>query len=271
VTKKFRANLISFFFLLFWLVMISLLLGKEGYLSQKYLTMTSSSQSLPFREEWFAILYQEKKVGYVYQVTRPSPRKNTPYELYSRMKLSLFLLGEEIPVILEGSSFLNRKYQLENLSYSLNTYLYQVEIEGERKGSFLELEVKSPGGKIKKKIKIGKKAFANTLMPSLLAGRKLVPGTSFSIPVFDPLSLNLGEAKIEVLAFPQREGRELFRLRMTYQGIITESLVTKEGEVLEAETPFGLKFKKTSRELALGKLEKQKIPELLKKFSIQYD
>ncbi|MCK4244953.1 MAG: transglutaminase domain-containing protein [Candidatus Omnitrophica bacterium] len=264
---KSRSKIISCFFLLFWLVMISLLLAKEGYLYQNRLTRLSSSQPLPFREEWFSILYQDKRIGYLYQTTRPSLRKDAPYELYSRMRLSLFLSGKEVPITLEGSSFFAKDYRLKNLSYCLKTFLYQVKVEGKRKGDFLELEVETAGRRIKKKIKIGNKVLANSLVPSLFLS-KLVPGTSFTLPLFDPLSLDLGEAKIEVFSFARREGKKLFQLKTTYQGIVTYSLVTEDGEMLEAETPLGLKIKKTSQQVALGKLEKKEISDLLKRFSV---
>ena len=122
MNRKLRSKIISWLCFLFWLMMISLLLSKEGYLDQNRLTKLSSSKvRLPFREEWFSILYQEKKIGYLYQTTRPSLGKDAFYELYSRMKLSLFLSGMEVPITLEGSSFLTEDYRLKNLSYSLKT------------------------------------------------------------------------------------------------------------------------------------------------------
>ena len=243
MNHKLRSKIISWLSLLFWLVMISLLLSKEGYLYQNRLTKLSSSQPLPFREEWFSVLYQEKKIGYLYQTTRPSPGKDAPYELYSRMRLSLFLSGMEVPITLEGSAFLTEDYRLQNLSYCLKTLFYQVEVEGKRKGDFLELEVETAGRRMKKKIKIGKKVLANSLAPSLFLS-KLVPGTSFTLPIFDPLSLDLGEAVIEVSSFTQQEGKSLFQLKTTYRGIVTDSLVTEDGEVLESESPLGWKMKK---------------------------
>lgn len=261
---KVRSKIISWLSLLFWLVMILLLLEKEGYLAR---SSSRLSPSLPFREEWFSILYQNKRIGYLYQTTRPSPRKGTPYELYSRMKISFFLSGMEVPITVEGSSFLTEDYRLQNLSYSLKTLFYQVKVEGERKGAFLELEVETAGRRIKKKVKIEKNILINSLVPSLFAS-KLVPGTSFTIPLFDPLTLNLGEAVVEVISSSQKEGKKLFQLKTTYQGIVAYSLVNQEGEVLETEISFGLKLKKTSQEVALGRLDKEEISDLLKRFSV---
>lgn len=244
-----------------WLVSMGLVVKKE-LLPRIWLPSATSGyksilSSLPvYRDEWMGLYFQDIKVGYTHLSIYPYKKEEEQgYLMTNQTNLILSLLGKKTKVRTRGHVFIGADFQLKDFKFSLNADQYQIQFTGHLSDRTLWVEIDSGSTKSTRSIPVKKDIIlAHSLTPFLLMG-KLEPGDRHTVNLFDPLSLSIRPAVIEVaekeiLKFDGKE-METIVVNTSYQGLEVKAWVSPEGEVLRQETSMGWVMVKETQDQVL--------------------
>ena len=239
--------------ILFWVVMMTLLLIREGY-------FTKSTWSFPeIRWEqytdWRVGVYtnDDKKVGYIQINTNPEPMSpfGPAFKFNITFRLDTVLFSYPVSLSIRGFAWFSQKKGLENFQLSLRSNESDIKIVGEYDGHQLKGEILTGKEIVPYSLPVGRN-FLLTAGPAfpLMDAPVLEPGQSISVDVFDPLSRSVQKAIItsqskETLQIAE-ENIETYRMTVTLNGLTSTVWVTSGQEIVQVTTPFGLKLKKIS-------------------------
>ncbi len=259
----------------FWLVMTGLLLQRE--LGVRRLTAEPASRLEAPTETWMGIYVEpEQRIGQVHVRQSPEERRGLAgarMTLDAEMRLNL--LGKSTDLELKG--FVWRPYDQPeaDFDFTIRSAEYDFRIHGGLGGGELTAEVVSAGETFPLSLPVdGEMVFASgfgaTLeLPTLEVGEEV------RLESFDPLTLSKSPARVRCLA---RESLDLGmgpiatrRLQVTMGGVRSLAWVDEGGEVVRAETPFGLVLQKIDgpREAELAAPTGEGLEELLGRTAIR--
>jgi hypothetical protein len=234
----------------FWLTMMGLLMKRE-------LGVRRMSAGTPARVEsavdtWLGVyLGEEQRVGHIHIHQSPEERQGLPgarTSLDSQLRLNL--LGKATDLDLSG--FVWRPYDAPQaeFEFKVRSMEHDFRIAGELIEGELRSQVFSAGESLPFKVPVRgdlmfSSGFGATLeLPSLEVGEEVL------LESFDPMTLRKSVVRVRCLA---RETLELSegpiavrRLSLVMGGIRSLAWVDDVGEVVRAETPFGLILQKIS-------------------------
>ncbi len=233
----------------FWLVMTGLLLRRE--LGVRQLAAEPASRLLTPTETWMGIFIEpQQRIGQVHVRQSPEERQGRDgARMTLDAELRLNLLGKSTDLDLSG--FVWRPYDQPEaeFDFSIRSAEYDFRIQGALGNGELKAEVFSAGETFPLSLPVdGEMIFSSGFgatfeLPALGAG-PLEVGEEVRLESFDPLTLSKSPARVRCLA---RETLDLDagpiatrRLQVTMGGIRSLAWIDEAGEVVRAETPFGL-------------------------------
>jgi Transglutaminase-like superfamily len=202
--------------------------------------------------QWKGVYYHGEKIGFMVGQSQPT---DDGYELSEDGRLQMLLLGATSAARIHTSARVDRAFNLRSFAFSLDPGTGPIEIAGRLEGRKLELQVTSPSGGTRHETRELPEAPSLALnLPRQLAAAGLAPGLKQTRSAFDPATLRNARMELSV------EGREViwaankpvpaFRVRTTFQGLVSTSWITDVGEVVREESPMGLIVLRETRERA---------------------
>jgi len=191
--------------------------------------------------QWRGIYYRGDKVGFSVDQTTPT---DDGYEMREDGRLQMTLLGSSTSVRLSSLARVDRAFNLQRFSFSLDPGTGPTQVSGALNGRRLTLTVRTPSGERTESRDLPEPPALSMNLPRALAARGLRPGQRLQVSVFDPATLRNAPMAIEVRA---REvvwvaGRPVpaFRVEGSFAGVAARSWITDVGEVVREESPMGL-------------------------------
>ncbi len=260
--------------ILFWLVMMGALLYREVVAPALRPRLDVSRVSHP-ENAWMGLFFGERRVGFVHWTTSPDTRGDDAgfrLDVLARMTMPLF--GQSASLSLNGHAWQSGYYGLRDFDFSLHTGDNEMRIEGGVANDTLDARVHAGGDSYPLKIPVrhelllgGGMGLGSLTMPVL------EPGQSATIDTFDPSTMGVAPAKIEALETQTvmigGKPTETVVMATTVGGMTTRAWVTKEQEVVRAETPLGITVQKITADEAVAPLPPGEGADLLRTVSIK--
>jgi hypothetical protein len=215
------------------------------------------SEGLLVMDRWMTIRFQDQAIGYSHtavDVNEENPLAQ--YTMDSRTILNLNLMGQRQRVSVSVKADLDSFYALHRFLFILSSQNYSVSITGTRKEEELfDLVVRSEGHVERTTIRIPDDAVLYSPMTET-ALKALRPGHEAKLKVFNPISMTTETIVLKSLREEPytRAGRSepATVVAMNYMGMEVLSWVSREGEILRQETPYGWVMESATAEEALA-------------------
>jgi hypothetical protein len=202
--------------------------------------------------QWKGVYYRGEKIGFM---VGQSQATEDGYELSEDGRLQMMLLGATTAARIHTSARVDRDFNLRSFAFSLDPGTGPIEISGTLDGRTLGLQVKTPSGGTRTETRTLAEPPSLALnLPRQLAAAGLEPGLKRTLAAFDPATLRNAPMELSV------EGREViwaankpvpaFRVKMSFQGLVSTSWITDVGEVVREESPMGLIVLRETRDRA---------------------
>ncbi len=191
--------------------------------------------------QWRGIYYRGDKIGFSVGQTSPTA---SGYEIREDGRLQMTLLGSTASVRLTSRATVDRAFNLQAFSFSLDPGTGPTEVLGTLDGRRLDLTVRTPSGERKETRTLAEPPALALNLSRALAARGLETGQTLQVSVFDPATLSNIPMTLEVQAreVVRAAGRPVpaFRVEGHLAGITTRTWITDVGEVVREESPMGL-------------------------------
>jgi transglutaminase-like putative cysteine protease len=201
--------------------------------------------------QWRGIYYRGDKIGFSVGQTTPT---EAGYEIREDSRMQLILLGSDIPVRLTSRATVDRAFNLQRFSFSLDPGTGPTEVEGVLDGPRLALTIRTPSGETRETRELAEPPALSLNLARALAAQGLETGRTLQVSVFDPATLRNAPMTLEIQAreVVRAAGRPVpaFRVEGRLAGITTRSWITDVGEVVREESPTGLLVVRETQEQA---------------------
>jgi len=202
--------------------------------------------------QWKGVYYRGEKIGFMVGQTRAL---DDGYELSEDGRLQMVLLGATTAARIHTSARVDKAFALRSFSFALDPGTGPIEISGRLDGRRLDLSIESPAGGTRTESRELPEAPSLALnLPRQLAAAGLAPGMKRTLSAFDPATLRNAPMELAVEArevvWAANKPVPAFRVRMTFQGLVSTSWITDVGEVVREESPMGLIVLRETRERA---------------------
>lgn len=229
----------------FWLVMVGFLARRE--LGVRRLGAEGSVEVPRAGESWMGVYLgdEQQRVGYIHLKQNPEERRGlrgSKMVLDAQMRLNL--MGKATDLDLSGSVWRPLNRTEAEFEFGVRSAEYDFMIAGALADGELAAEVSSAGEVFPLRLPVrGDMVFASGFGAALELPA-LEVGEEYRLESFDPVTLQKGDARIRCVAHENLEiaGEAIAtrRLRVTMNGFHSEAWVDDAGEIVRAETPFGL-------------------------------
>lgn len=196
------------------------------------------------RESFMGIYFQNERIGYVENRFALSAEGIT---LQQNSFLLLNVLGQRHPVRMNGIAHLTGTYLLRDFTFHLEAPFYQMDAQGEVRGSDVFLSLATGKEQVEDVIHLQSPPYFSTNRRAYLLTAPLTVGRKIKIPYFDPVSMSgqntivqyRGQEKIMV----NGQIHNLHAFTETFAGLRVKSWLNDQGEVVKEESPAGFVFK----------------------------
>jgi hypothetical protein len=268
-------RLIAGLVIFFWLLMMGLLVYRE-VLQPRWHRYTTPAIAAHPQDLWMGIFVAgDERVGYLNLRTTPDERagsRGTRMDL--SLKMTLSLLERHTDLWVSGTAFQAEGSGIRDLDFQVRSGDHEMRLQGEVENRSLRGTIETGGETIPLQLPVqdnvllgGATGLGSANVPLLEAGQ-----VAF-VDSFDPTTMSMGRTRLE------GEGMEEIQVRgervQTYvvsanmNGIESRAWVTPEGEVLQAETPFGFQLRAISPEEALAPVTPTEKASLIRTLAVQ--
>ena len=243
------ARLLSALVLVAWVLQMGALLRRAA--SSSSVALAADLAHYGSSAQWRGIYYRGDKIGFSVGQTTPT---DSGYEIREDGRMLLILLGSDIPVRLTSRAVVNRAFDLQRFSFSLDPGTGPTEVEGVLDGRRLDLTIRTPSGERRETRELAEPPALSLNLARTLAARGLETGRTLKVSLFDPATLRNAPMTLEIQAreVVQSAGRPVpaFRVEGRFAGITTHTWITDVGEVVREESPTGLLVVRETKEQA---------------------
>ena len=243
------ARLLSALVLVAWAINMGVLARRAA--SSSPVALAADLAQYGSSAQWRGIYYRGDKIGFSVGQTTPTA---SGYEIREDGRMVLILLGSDIPVNLTSRALVDRAFNLQAFSFSLDTGTGPTQVEGVLDGRRLDLTIRTPSGERRETRELAEPPALSLNLARTLVARGLEPGRTLQVSVFDPATLQNAPMTLEVQAreVVHAAGRPVpaFRVEGRFAGITTRTWVTDVGEVVREESPTGLLVVRETKEQA---------------------
>jgi transglutaminase-like putative cysteine protease len=233
------SRLLSVLVLVAWVLQMGALVRRAA--SPSSVALAADLANYGSSAQWRGIYYRGDKIGFSVGQTTPT---ESGYEIREDSRMQLILLGSDIPVRLSSRATVDRAFNLQAFSFSLDPGTGPTQVEGVLAGRRLQLTVRTPSGERRETRELPEPPALSLNLGRTLAARGLETGRTFLVSVFDPATLRNAPMTLEVQAreVVRAAGRPVpaFRVEGRFAGITVHTWVTDVGEVVREESPTGL-------------------------------
>jgi transglutaminase-like putative cysteine protease len=243
------ARLLSVLVLLAWAVQMGFLVRRAA--SASSVTLAADLAQYGSSAQWRGIYYRGDKIGFSVGQTTPT---ESGYEIREDARMVLILLGSDIPVNLTSRAIVDRAFNLQAFSFSLDPGTGPTRVEGVLDGRRLDLTIRTPSGERRETRELAEPPALSLNLARTLAARGLETGRTLEVSLFDPATLRNAPMTLLIRAreIVQAAGRPVpaFKVEGRFAGIVTHTWITDVGEVVREESPTGLLVVRETRERA---------------------
>jgi transglutaminase-like putative cysteine protease len=243
------SRLLSIVVLVAWVLQMGALVRRTA--SSSSVALAADLASYGSSAQWRGIYYRGDKIGFSVGQTTPT---DSGYEIREDSRMVLILLGSDIPVRLTSRAVVDRAFNLQAFSFSLDPGTGPTEVEGYLDGVRLALTVRTPSGMRRETRELAEVPALSLNLGRALAARGLETGRTLEVSVFDPATLRNAPMTLEVQAreVVRAAGRPVpaFRVEGRFSGITMHTWITDVGEVVREESPTGLVVVRETQEQA---------------------
>jgi len=224
---------------------------------------------------WMGLFFGNRRVGFIHWTTSPDTRnEDAGFRLDVLARMTMPLFGQSASLSLNGHAWQSGYYGLRDFNFTVHAGDNEMRIEGAVANDTLDAHVQAGEDSYPLKIPVkhelllgGGMGLGSMSMPVL------EPGQSATIDTFDPSTMGVAPAKIEALEAQTITvgGKPVPTIVMatTVAGTTTKAWVTKEQEVVRAETSFGITVQKITAEEAVAPLPPGEEADLLRVVAIK--
>jgi transglutaminase-like putative cysteine protease len=191
--------------------------------------------------QWRGIYYRGDKIGFSVGQTTPTP---SGYEIREDGRLQMTLLGSTTSVRMATRATVDRAFNLQAFSFSLDPGTGPTVVQGTLDGRRLDLTVRTPSGERTETRTLAEPPALALNLPRTLAAQGLETGRTLQVTVFDPATLRNVPMTLAVQAreVVRAAGRPVpaFRVEGRMAGVTVRTWITDVGEVVREESPMGL-------------------------------
>lgn len=205
--------------------------------SQK--THISSLSDIPFKEQWFGIVFSGEKVGFSRISITPIPG-SPEFTINAESHISIRFLGSGWQVHMKSEDVVRDDLTLKSFHYQQKINNRHVELKGSVDKSHLNLKVRGQGTDSESTIPLKEKVFpvsAINLYPVIYGLRA---GVEHQFSVFEPQTAHTYEVKQKVVAYeksPRLGVPPAFRVETEMDGFSVKTWISSTGET-EMEMGF---------------------------------
>ena len=205
-------------------------------------------------ESWMGIYLHDKKIGYS---TTHWEKEGLDLRLVERTVMELMVMGQPQSVNLSASSLLDPALNLKSFRFHLTSDQVNFSAEGEVKDKRMRVRLAGIGEEQEIEIPLPRSPYLSSHLRLFLKSQDLREGSQYQVALFDPVTLQLEDLRIEVggkerLRIGAQEV-EAIKVRQTFKGITIHSWIDEGGEVLREESPMGFVLVKEEKESAILK------------------
>ena len=241
-------NILSALVVAVWLGMAGLLMQRAG----PPVEPRGAGVQLSEKDAWMGVYLEGKKAGYAHQSVTDTPEG---YRLSEEFAITLTVMDTRQAMRSGTVSYADKNLDLKSFDFSLASGVAEMTIKGEVKGGVLSLDVDTAGRKRKMDVPLAGPVHMASGLELVLGRKGYEPGTSFSIPIFDPSSLSVQRVEVYV------EGREelklgervipVYRVRQKFADVVVRSWISPELGTVKADGLMGFTFLMETKEQAM--------------------
>ncbi|MFZ5482049.1 MAG: transglutaminase-like domain-containing protein [Myxococcota bacterium] len=202
----------------------------------------------PAREYWMGLFLEGRHVGYA--VSREAETADGGRVFSQKSAFRMSAMGDVQDVVAVGAAVTDAQGRLARFDFMLSApaVLYG---RGEVREGAIHLEIVQGGEVQTITIPTTEPPALSQTLGAQIRGRTLVPGESFEVPYFDPVTMTNAPATVTVES-PEvlPDGEAAWWLRTRFAGFETRRLVDVEGTTLREESPIGLSAVRMTKEEA---------------------
>ena len=239
---------------IFWLVMVGLMIRKDVLKRREEAGLRGYQAVLtPDRSEYtqrMGIYISGRKLGA--SVTVFYYDNDGTYSISNTTDLTMPAirpyLNEEVKASIYGTIFIGRSFQLTGFNFGFSSKHYDAIGRGRVSDDELKVWYRTPEGEREETIPVSRDETLSLGLLPFLSARYLEIGKKWTVRALNPLSLGQTTTTVEVTGREkiQWQGRTLdaFVLRFTHNGIGSTAWVADDGELIRAQTLFGITLEK---------------------------
>src|SRR5438876_12247313 len=233
---------------LFWLVMLGLLVHQQARPPGAPRAPLAAGAA-PERDEWFGVERDGKRVGRAHRV---SARTASGLRFTEDLLVSLVMLGAPQTVRTSLDAETDDRLALRRVRFTLVSPATAFSATGTSDGRRLTVVYGADGRSSEATIPLTEPIYLPvTLRARVLAG-DTTPGTTYTVPVFNPLALRNEPLTVKVDGRPALDGVDAIVLTEEQHDLRARVWLTPDGGVLREEGSLGLTLVRESREAALA-------------------
>ena len=245
-------RLLTFAVVGFWAVMVGALVRKQLPPSGAAMTDLPAG-AVRERDEWFAVQREGRQVGHAHRVTA----RRADGQVFSEDSvIAVAMLGVPQTLVTSLVAETDEAFALQRFRFRLVTPAAVFSATGTSDGRQLAVAYGPEGHVQRVTLPLTEPIYLpSTLRPRVLAG-DLVPGTTYTAPVFNPLTLRNEPLTVTIEGREDLEGPdgrvEAVRLSEEHQGLRARVWLAPDGAVLREEGSLGFTLVRQPREVALA-------------------
>ncbi len=268
-------RIITVAILVFWGIMAGILLYREVWLPRQLSPALTTPITEP-RDMWMGIYAaDQERVGFINMRMLPTMKNGeSGVRLYLTTRISVSMLGMPAQLGLNGEAWMHNQRGIESFHLNMESGDHHTRIEGEVVNGTLKAEMHVAGEVVPFSWPVGDglQLSGGLNMPSLNMPL-LEPGQEVQVQTFDPATMQLGTARLrhageETLEI-EGEIFETVIVETTMSGMTTRAWVTRDEEVIQAETPFGLWLRIISPTEALAPYDPSDRPSFVEQLAVR--
>ena len=205
------------------------------------------------RETWMGIYLNGTKLGYA--TNRITPM-GAGCRIANQSHLTLPLQGRRCLVETLSAVEIGADHRLRTFDFRLRSDVQTIRVRGRAEPGKLLLTIDTGGSSTTRTVPLAKPiAIPDALAAMLARSGRLRPNQSYTVDVFDPVSLAPASAIVTIGEEEEIAGAKgpvrALRTEMAYKGLRTVAWVTPDGETLKEESPMGWTLVRQSRAVAM--------------------
>ncbi len=233
----------------------------------------NSNQAAGSFEEWLGVFIQGQRIGYSFtKITKV----DSHLEIENNQRMTINMMNTQTTLNSHLFAHTDTQYALEDFVIEIKTEGHEMRIEGIVKGLRLDLTSYSHGIPQQRSIQLSQIPYLPDAVEEIIRKKKLKPGSSITIPYFDPITQSTSSARIKVgnkekISVLNKEAEGL-RVDINYMGIDAILWIDDDYRLIKETTPaMAMEMIPLTKEQALAQIEPANAFDLLSFFAVKID